>query len=131
MDARLVGIVPLVPVSDLATSVAFYRDTLRFRVAIDAPDHRYAMVIREQARIGLQGGADAAALAATRDNIAAYVLVEDLDALWREIAPRCASLPPGRVRPPFRQDYGVREFHLKDPDGFLMLFGEADENEEP
>lgn len=131
MDARLVGIVPLVPVSDLATSVAFYRDTLRFGVAIDAPDHRYSMVIREQARIGLQGGADAAALAATRDNIAAYVLVEDLDALWREIAPRCASLPPGRVRPPFRQDYGVREFHLKDPDGFLMLFGEADENEEP
>jgi hypothetical protein len=35
---------------------------------------------------------------------------------------------PARGRPGFRQDRGVRE--AKDPDGFLMLFGEAAEANE-
>jgi catechol 2,3-dioxygenase-like lactoylglutathione lyase family enzyme len=123
--ARLRGIAPLVPVRDLAASVAFYRDALGFQVAIDATEHAFVMVARDGARIGLQGGADEDTLAVTRTNIAAYVLVDDVEALWKEIGPRCADLPPQRVLGPFMQDYGVRELHLKDPDGFLMLFGEA------
>ncbi|MEM7525277.1 MAG: VOC family protein [Pseudomonadota bacterium] len=127
---QLLGIAPLVPVSDLAASLAFYRDVLGFEVLIDAAEHSYAMVGRGDARIGLQANADAAALEATRTNLAAYVLVDDIDALWSEISPRCASLPRTRVRPPFMQDYGVKELHLKDPDGFLMLFGEAARDED-
>ena len=29
------------------------------------------------------------------------------------------------VRAAFNQDYGMREFHVRNPDGFLMFFGEA------
>jgi catechol 2,3-dioxygenase-like lactoylglutathione lyase family enzyme len=117
--------VPLLPVPDMAAPHAFYRDVLGYRVVIDAPASRFAMIARDGARIGLQSGSDGAALAATRTHIACTVLVEDLDALWAEIAPRCADLPAGRVRPPCRQANGVREPHLKDPDGFLMLFSES------
>jgi catechol 2,3-dioxygenase-like lactoylglutathione lyase family enzyme len=113
----------------MAASLAFYRDTLGFRVVIHSEAHRFAMVSRDGARIGLQSGSDPEALAATRTHIAACILVEDLDDCWSDIAPRVAELPPDRVRPPFRQAYGVREFHLKDPDGFLMLFSEAAEME--
>ena len=60
--------------------------------------------------------------AATSNNIQAQIWVEDLDGLWAEWAPRLADLPEGRIRAPFEQSYGTREFHLKDPDGFLMLF---------
>ena len=35
------------------------------------------------------------------------------------------TLPEDRVRAPFDQPYGMREFHVKDPDGCLLLFGEA------
>jgi hypothetical protein len=72
----------------------------------------------------LQGGADAAGLRATAEWIAAYVWVQDLDALWAELSPRLADLPEGRLRAPFRQPYGMRELHVKDPDGFLLFFGE-------
>ena len=34
------------------------------------------------------------------------------------------ALPQGRVRPPFDQPYGMREFHVKDPDGCLLFFGQ-------
>jgi len=125
MDAELVGIAPLAPVHDLDASVAFYRDVLGFRVVVDAPAHAHDMVARDGARIGLQGGAGAETIEATRRHIAAYVLGRDLDALWGKIAPRCEALNPDRFRAPFRQDYGVRELQLEDPDGFLMLFGEA------
>jgi len=38
---------------------------------------------------------------------------------------RLETLPEGRVRPPFTQACGMREFHVKDPDGFLLFFGDC------
>ena len=35
------------------------------------------------------------------------------------------ALPKGRVRPPFTQDYGQREFHVADEDCTLVMFGET------
>lgn len=121
----LSGIAPLIAVSHLAASKAFYADALGFAVRIESAEHRFALMERGDARIGLLGGADAEALAATANHVAAYLYVPDLDSLWSELAPRLADLPEGRVRPPFTQDYGVREFHVKDPDGALLFFGEA------
>jgi len=33
-------------------------------------------------------------------------------------------LPEGRVRAPFNQPYGQREFHVIDEDSLLLFFGE-------
>ena len=38
---------------------------------------------------------------------------------------RLDPLPKGRVRAPFNQDYGQREFHVIDEDCTLIFFGEA------
>lgn len=72
--------------------------------------------------VALVTAADDAALAATATNISAQMWVDDLASYWTEIKPHLADLPEGRVRAPFDQSYGTREFHIKDPDGFLMLF---------
>ena len=47
-----------------------------------------------------------------------------IDALYARLAPKLERLAQGRVRPPFDRAYGMREFHVKDPDGCLLLFGE-------
>lgn len=120
------AIAPIVAVRDVATSVAFYRERLGFE-RMSGEDPGFAIVALGPARVMLVGPGDAAALAATAAHVAAYVWVEDLDALWARLAPRLADLPEGRVRPPFRQAYGMREVHVKDPDGFLLFFGEPDE----
>ncbi len=125
MAGRILGAAQLVPVSDLGASVAFYRDRLGFAEVIRSPEHAFVTVRREGMMIGLQGAMDAAAVRVTGEMMAAQVWVADLAALWEEVGPRLADLPEGRVRAPFRQPYGVREFHVKDPDGFLMLFAEA------
>ena len=112
------------PVRELAASLAFYRDVLGFEVKVDAPETGYGLVAREGAAVALVATGDAAALKATETNISAYIWVEDLAGLWEELRPALDALPEGQVRPPFQQDYGMREFHVKDPDGFLILFGE-------
>ena len=122
---RIIANTVLVGVADLAVSEAFYTDVLGFQPVIRADDYQYLLMRRGQLLVGLQGGADADALHATATHVASQVWVDDVTALWAELAPGLKTLPEGRVRPLFTQPYGVREFHVKDPDGFLMLFSDA------
>ena len=123
--AVLEGIAPIVPVRDVAASLPFYRETLGFELRHAAEDGTYALLARGEAGIILIGPADEENLRATGKYISAYIWVADLDALWRELQPRLDAPPEGRVREPFEQPYGMREFHVKDPDGFLLFFGQA------
>lgn len=59
--------------------------------------------------------------------MAFYVEVAGLDAL-RDHARGWADR--FRKRPPFDRDYGMREFHVIDPDGALVFVGEAVEGRE-
>ncbi|MEO0918693.1 MAG: VOC family protein [Pseudomonadota bacterium] len=120
----LEGIAPIVPVSDMAAAIAFYRDILGFDVRTETEDGSFALVARDQAGVSLVKTVDEDVLKATRDNISAYVWTEDLSGLWTELKPALSQLDTGRVRAPFTQAYGMREFHVNDPDGFLILLGE-------
>jgi len=54
-----------------------------------------------------------------------YFDVEGIDALYGELKAGLDRLAPGRVRAPFDQDYGQREFHVLDEDGTLVFFGQS------
>ena len=122
---RIEGAATIVPVRDVATTVAFYTEVLGFERQAVSDDGTFAMVARGPAMLQFLQTDDAGALAATAKNISVYILVKGLDALYVALAPKLAALPAGRVRPPFDQPYGVREFHVKDPDGCLLFFGES------
>jgi catechol 2,3-dioxygenase-like lactoylglutathione lyase family enzyme len=121
---RLTDAISIVPVRDVRATVAFYADTLGFEAVEVDDDPGFAIVRRDSAIIHLIGTDDAGALEATATNIAIYIWVAGLDRLWAELAPILEPLPQGRVRGPFDQPYGVREFHVKDPDGCLLFFAE-------
>ena len=53
-----------------------------------------------------------------------YICVDNLDALFEQMKPALDKLPKGRVRAPFDQPYGQREFHVIDEDSMLIFFGE-------
>lgn len=54
-----------------------------------------------------------------------YIDVDDIDAVYAEMKPRLDRLDADRVRAPFDQEYGQREFHVADEDCTLVFFGEA------
>jgi catechol 2,3-dioxygenase-like lactoylglutathione lyase family enzyme len=118
--------VAIVPVRDVAETIRFYTDILGFEGQVLAEDDSYGSVQRGGAAMDLLATDDADALKATATNIALAVWVEGLDDLYAELKSKLDTLPKGRVRPPFDQPYGVREFHVKDPDGCLLFFAERD-----
>lgn len=119
---RLLQVTPFVPCSSLDRQVTFYRDVLGFSLGFR--DGNYAYLSRDGAAVRLLendcGDDDGVPL---REQWF-YIDVDDVDALYAELAPRLAALPPDRVRAPFDQPYGQREFHVKDEDCCLVFFGQ-------
>lgn len=120
---HLYQITPFVPCSDLETQIAFYVDRLGFTLGFQADN--YAFLRRDAVAIRLIGVESGVDLTAPERETSFYIDVTDLDAVYKEMAPRLADLPAGRVRAPFDQPYGQREFHVIDEDCTLIFFGEA------
>ena len=115
------SITPLVPVSDLDRSVAFFEDVLGF--AAGARMEGYAYLRRDGVALRLIDAGPGVDLTDPARQLSCYVDVDDVDALYAELKPKLDALPPGRVRAPFNQEYGQREFHVIDPDALLIFFG--------
>ena len=109
----------------MTRSVAFYTEVLGFRLADRNAEMTFAHVQRDGTALMLLDLADAKAIQATAQYLSAYVFVDGIARLWAELEPRLAQLPANRVTPLFAKPDGRREFHVRDPDGFLLFFGEA------
>lgn len=114
----------IVPVSDVRRAVVFYVDLLGFDLGFVAEDQSFARVSRDGATIQFIHTANPEVLNATANNISIYLTVDGVDSLYETLRPGLETLGAGRVRAPFDQSYGMREFHVKDPDGCLLFFGE-------
>ncbi|WP_238367421.1 bleomycin resistance protein [Mesobacterium pallidum] len=120
---RLKQITPFVPCTSLARQVAFYRDILGFEVGFQADT--YAFLRRDDVAVRLVEVFKSVDLAHPERQGSFYIDVDGIDALFARLKPALDTLPEGRVRAPFDQDYGQREFHVADEDCTLVFFGEA------
>jgi catechol 2,3-dioxygenase-like lactoylglutathione lyase family enzyme len=116
--------VSIVPVKDIEATVNFYADVLGFERRMVSNDKTFAIVIHGKAAIHFAKTTDEQALRAAANNISVYLWVRQIDKLYEQLKPKLDLLPKNRVRAPFNQPYEMREFHIKDPDGCLLLFGE-------
>ena len=120
---RLHQITPFVPCTSLDRQVEFYRDILGFTVGFQADN--YAFLRRDDVAVRLvEVDADVDLSAPEREG-SFYIDVQDIDALYADLEPKLKELPRARVRAPFNQDYGQREFHVSDEDCTLIFFGEG------
>jgi catechol 2,3-dioxygenase-like lactoylglutathione lyase family enzyme len=119
--------VTIVPVKSVRATVAFYTGVLGFEDRMVSDDGTFAILVHGEAAVHLVQTDDTEALRATAENISIYLWVKHVDALYAALKPKLDELPEGRVRAPFDQPYGMREFHVKDPDGCLLFFGEDNE----
>ena len=116
---------PIVAVRDLRRTHAFYRDVLGFAGEAPAEGEVFMVMRRDGAMVHFTLSDDEKVLSATANHMCMHVWLDDLDGFYRRHADALKALPAGRVRPPFDQPYGQREFHVKDPDGFLIFFAQA------
>lgn len=123
MEPRLTQITPFVPCSSLQAQISFYRDVLGFAVGFEAEN--YAFLRCDSVAIRLVEVDAAIDLRSPEREGSFYVDVSGIDALYDRLRPKLDNLPSGRVRAPFDQAYGQREFHVADEDCTLVFFGEA------
>lgn len=120
---RLHRITPFVPCTSLDRQIRFYADRLGFTVGFRAEN--YAFLRRDDVAVRLVEVDREVDLHAPEREGSFYIDVKDIDALYESLRAKLADLPEGRVRAPFDQDYGQREFHVADEDCTLIFFGEA------
>ena len=116
-------ITPFVPCTRLAAQITFYRDVLGFTVAFMAQS--YAFLRRDAVVIRLVEVSPEVDLSHPEREGSFYIDVDGIDALYAALKPALDRLPEGRVRAPFDQPYGQREFHVADEDCTLVFFGDA------
>jgi catechol 2,3-dioxygenase-like lactoylglutathione lyase family enzyme len=127
-QAEISAISPFFIVSDVPTSLAFYRDRLGFEITFQGPepdDIFFGIVRRGGAQILLKDIGVAPVPNHTRDiqkGIArwdAFVSVPDPDALAAEFDSRNVEF----FEPLKDTHDGLRGFEVKDADGYLLFFG--------
>ncbi len=119
---RFREIVPRLPVADLGRSLAFYRDLLGFRADVLWPDDTptFAILVRDDARLAFftptperPGKPGYAEISVEATGVAA--LHDAVAPRWRvEWGPEVYA-------------YGRREFAVRDPDDYLVIFTEPTE----
>jgi catechol 2,3-dioxygenase-like lactoylglutathione lyase family enzyme len=126
--AEIAGISPFFIVTDVPSSLAFYRDRLGFDITFQGPepdDIFFGIVRRGGAQILMKAVGVAPVPNYTRDikqGIArwdAFVAVPDPDALAAEFASRDVEF----FEPLQDTADGLRGFEVKDADGYLLFFG--------
>jgi len=123
-QADILRCAPYFPVADVSTTGAYYRDVLGFQCEYSAgepPDfalysrNGFALMFRrvqEPASIypnEKQGG--------TWD---VFFWVNDVESLHTELTHKGAGI----VYPPIVQPYGMKEFAIRDPNGYVLGFGQ-------
>ena len=122
MKPRCTSITPIIPVNDLGRALNFYTKRLGFTV--QASDEGYAYIVRDEIALRLLTASDDH----PKGEQACYICVENIDGLFDQMKVALEGLPEGRLKAPFNQPYGQREFHVIDEDSVLIFFGEPASN---
>lgn len=122
--AKLTGSAQIFLVKDVIASADYYRDKLGFECTLLGEPPQFCIAARDNHHLMLAKNVDPdyqPALNKVIDDMwHAYFWVDNVEALYVELDQRGAILDYGlKVA-----DYGVKEFGIKDPDGYEIAFGQ-------
>lgn len=120
----LTGVSPVLLVSNLERSVAYYRDQLGFACEVNGDPPDFAVAVRDQAIILLALCDESARIVPNWQIVHniwnAYIRVDDVDSVYQEVQERGAGIDYTIYNAP----HGFREFGVQDPDGHDIAFGQ-------
>jgi len=126
---KLTGLTPNIFTAHMDRSTAFYRDVLGFTVKETVPEQGpFVFVWLERDGVSVFLNDEAATrkeahgatwLAVGKTGVTMFVHVEGVDDFWAAVKDRAPV-----VMPLVTQWYGLTEFSIKDPDGYLVTVAE-------
>ena len=118
---RVIALTPMLQSGDLARTDAWYAGLLGFRATGRAEG--WLRLERDGVALMFMANHHLGAPAATATQ---YVTVDDIDALWDRVRDRVSA-----EWGPETMGYGMREFAVRDPDGYLLSFGQRVDHDVP
>jgi catechol 2,3-dioxygenase-like lactoylglutathione lyase family enzyme len=133
-DMQFSDVTPNLIVSDIDRSLRFYRDVLGFSVVATVPDvapfvftwlQRGGISVFLNAREGVAEDLPGLAARPIGGTNTLFMVIEadsvefGVDALYAQIAGNAPVVMPLKT-----QFYGMREFGIEDPDGYVILFAQ-------
>ena len=109
------SLTPMLQTSDMERTIAWYGDVLGFRCVRRMGDG-WCHLAQDGVSLMFMRNDHLGAPHATATQ---YIYVDDVNALWEMLKHRVAP-----EWGPEDTSYGMREFAIKDPDGYLLSFGE-------
>ncbi len=116
MARQFESLVPILYVSNFQTSMKYYTEKLGFRKVWEwGEPPTFGCVTRDGIEIFFCLGGQG------RPGTWMSIFVNDVDALYDELCAKGAKI----VMPPTDEPWGVREFHVEDPDGHTFRLGQG------
>jgi predicted enzyme related to lactoylglutathione lyase len=110
---------PMLAVADMDVTLDFYSKVLRFEVTMQSPE--YSIVNKDGATIHFMKAANESVMKAVRGHTDIYIEVSDTAPLWEHVS---QFKNDHRIRGLMDREYGMREFHISDPNDCLVFVGQ-------
>jgi len=127
--SKLTGVTPNLITDNIDRSTAFYRDVLGFAVTMTVPDQApfvFVWLQRDGVNIFLNDAKtakheapDATTFVVGQSGVAIFLNIEGVAELWNDVKDRARVVMALK-----EQWYGMTEFSITDPDGYLLTFAE-------
>jgi uncharacterized glyoxalase superfamily protein PhnB len=112
----MMALVPMLQTNDMTRTRKWYEEVLAFHCVSAQDDDGWCRLERDDVAIMFMRNAHLGSPHATATQ---YIYVDDVDALWGDIKDKCTA-----EWGPEKMPYGLTEFAVKDPNGYLLSFGQ-------
>ena len=112
---RFNALVPMLQANDIARTREWYESMLGFR-CVSAEGDTWCRLARDDVAIMFMRNDHLGSPHATATQ---YIYVDDVMAVWDSVKDRCST-----EWGPKEMSYGMLEFAIKDPNGYLLSFGQ-------
>lgn len=112
---RFIALVPMLQCSDIEATKVWYKAVLGFGCVAEL-GQEWCRLERDDAAIMFMRNDHLGQSQATATQ---YIYVDDVMRLWNSIKDQCAA-----EWGPEKMPYGMLEFAIKDPNGYLLSFGQ-------
>lgn len=111
MTYQALHLSPMIPSFDLKKTGQFFKEILEFETAMET--ETYAIYYKDQHSVHILRAGE------NIGQMEFYLEINDVDGLWETIKDQIVKL---HVRPPFDQEYGMREIHIAVPETNALMF---------
>lgn len=110
---------PVFPVENPKTSADYYHKVLGFDITFEWGDPPSYVVINREEAVGIHLVQKEDDFTPSKAHVSLFVFVNDVDRLYQEYQQSGAKI----TNPIGDRDYGMRDFDVTDPNGFILTFG--------